>query len=193
MPEAHAQDPKPTGSLNIGLSGLSSNATDPILFGYAIKFYLALVFDYLIGTDASGNLSKETGLARDWKISPDKKTFTITLRDGAKFQNGDPVTSADVKFTITRALGPKSRTGYADYLRDNLDQIETPTPTQVVITTKNPAPFLLSSLSRAMSTGTPLEKMRSGTRGSRASPSSGWATSCDSTESPRATPWISNR
>ena len=150
-PAAHAADPKPTGSLNIGLSGLSSQATDPILFGYAIKFYLALVYDYLIGTDASGNLSKETGLARDWKISPDQKTFTITLRDNAKFQNGDPVTSADVKFSIVRSLGPRSRTGYADYLRDNLDQVETPSAHQVVITTKNPAPFLLSALSRAMS------------------------------------------
>jgi len=146
---AHAQ--KPGDALNIGLSGLSSQATDPILFGYAIKFYLALVFDYLIGTDAAGNLSKETGLARDWKISTDQKTFTITLRDNAKFQNGEPVTSADVKFSIVRSLGPRSRTGYADYLRDNLDQVEAPSPHQVVITTKNAAPFLLSALSRAMS------------------------------------------
>jgi peptide/nickel transport system substrate-binding protein len=39
-------------------------------------------------------------LATDYKVSDDKLTYTIKLRGGVKFSNGDPLTAADVKFSI---------------------------------------------------------------------------------------------
>src|SRR5215470_7345650 len=39
-------------------------------------------------------------LATSYTVSPDKKTYTFTLRPGVKFSNGKPMTSADVKFSI---------------------------------------------------------------------------------------------
>src|SRR5262245_21015601 len=46
------------------------------------------------------NNKDATGLdgaaAASWEISPDSKTFTFHLRDGLKFSNGSPLTSADV-------------------------------------------------------------------------------------------------
>jgi peptide/nickel transport system substrate-binding protein len=39
-------------------------------------------------------------LATSYKVSADKKTYTFTLRPGVKFSTGQPMTSADVKFSI---------------------------------------------------------------------------------------------
>lgn len=152
--EASESDPvraKPAGVLNIGLSGFPAGTMDPILLGFVTKFYLAQIFDYLVGTDAAGQISKQTGLAHDWQVSADQTRWTFVLRDDAKFQNGDPVGSEDVKFSLTRALGPRSTTGYAGVLRDTIAAIDAPSPREVVITTKKPSPFLLPALSRAVS------------------------------------------
>jgi microcin C transport system substrate-binding protein len=39
------------------------------------------------------------GLASQWNISKDGKVFTFTLRDGAQWHDGQPVTAEDVKFS----------------------------------------------------------------------------------------------
>jgi len=39
-------------------------------------------------------------LAKSWKISPDWKTMDFFLRDDVRFQNGDPLTAEDVKFSF---------------------------------------------------------------------------------------------
>ena len=38
-------------------------------------------------------------LATDWKLSADGKTWTINIRDGVKFADGQPLTAEDVAFT----------------------------------------------------------------------------------------------
>lgn len=44
-------------------------------------------------------LGWENDLAKDYKISDDKLTWTVTIRDDAKFTDGKPVTAQDVAFT----------------------------------------------------------------------------------------------
>src|SRR3954471_2894668 len=44
-------------------------------------------------------------LAESWSISEDGLTYDFVLRDGAKFHNGDPVTTDDVKFSFERYRG----------------------------------------------------------------------------------------
>jgi peptide/nickel transport system substrate-binding protein len=41
--------------------------------------------------------SFQPALAQSWKLSPNGRTLTVTLRSNAKFSNGQPVTAADVK------------------------------------------------------------------------------------------------
>src|SRR5690348_13167957 len=44
-------------------------------------------------------------LAQTWDVSPDAKVFTFHLRPGVKFQpSGNDMTSADVKWSIERAM-----------------------------------------------------------------------------------------
>ena len=45
-----------------------------------------------------------------WTVSPDKLTWTFTLRKGVKFQNGEAFTPAAAVYSITRAVVPTSKT-----------------------------------------------------------------------------------
>lgn len=47
-------------------------------------------------------------LATSWTFSNGHKTVLFTLRKGVKFSDGSPLTAADVAYSITRALNPKS-------------------------------------------------------------------------------------
>src|SRR5215470_17675897 len=44
-------------------------------------------------------------LAQSWEVSRDGLTYEFTLRKGVHFQNGDPVTAEDVKFSFERYRG----------------------------------------------------------------------------------------
>ena len=54
-------------------------------------------------TKVNGDGSVTPLLASTWTISPDVKTYTFKLLPGVKFQDGEPFSSADVKFSFERA------------------------------------------------------------------------------------------
>lgn len=88
------------------------------------------------------------------KPSDDNKTWTYTLRDGLKFEDGSPITSKDVKYAVARSLDkdalPNGPTYFNDFLADipegysvyknkNLDDlksIETPDAKTIVFKLK---------------------------------------------------------
>ena len=53
-------------------------------------------------------LDLEGDLATKWELSKDRKTWTITIRDGVKFADGQPLTAEDVAFTYETARGAAS-------------------------------------------------------------------------------------
>src|SRR5690348_15640164 len=145
-PAASAED------LTVALSSLSTESLDPILGGHIVKFYLDQIFDYLVGMIADGELSADGGIATRWESSADHKRWTFYLRRGVKFHNGDELTSEDVKFSLLRAMGKRSTTGYAEPLRVLVKEIETPAPDRVVIVTKEPTLIIPQYLSRGLAT-----------------------------------------
>ncbi|NPC92269.1 peptide ABC transporter substrate-binding protein [Bacillus sp. WMMC1349] len=46
--------------------------------------------------------------AEKWNISEDGKTYTFTIRQNAKWSNGDPLTAGDFEFAWKRLLDPKT-------------------------------------------------------------------------------------
>ncbi|MCP5815682.1 ABC transporter substrate-binding protein, partial [Klebsiella pneumoniae] len=46
------------------------------------------VYETLVRIDEDGSITP--GLAKDWDISEDAKTYTFHLRDDVTFSNGDP-------------------------------------------------------------------------------------------------------
>ncbi|MCC6174521.1 MAG: hypothetical protein IT305_04380 [Chloroflexi bacterium] len=83
-------------------------------------------------------------LATEWKATSDK-TWEFKLRPNVKFHNGDPLTSADVKFSIERTYDPAAKTLVATVFT-TIEKIDTPDPQTVVFTTKQPDPLLPARL-----------------------------------------------
>src|SRR5215813_7362179 len=83
-------------------------------------------------------------LATGYTVSPDKKTYTFTLRPGVKFSNGHPMTSADVKFSIDQSRKAAQGWGYID---SAIKSVDAPSPEKVVIHLAHPWAPLLADLS----------------------------------------------
>src|SRR6266480_7584430 len=83
-------------------------------------------------------------LATSYTVSPDKKTYTFTLRKGVKFSNGKPMTSADVKFSIDQASAAAKGWGY---INTAIKSVAAPSPGTVVVHLKYPWAPLLADLS----------------------------------------------
>jgi oligopeptide transport system substrate-binding protein len=73
------------------------------------------IFDGLVQFDA--HLNPIPAIAEFWEASRDGRTWTFTLRRGAKFHNGREVTAQDFVYSFTRLLNPKTPVSVADLLR----------------------------------------------------------------------------
>jgi peptide/nickel transport system substrate-binding protein/oligopeptide transport system substrate-binding protein len=51
--------------------------------------------------------------AEKWELSEDKKTWTFTIREGAKYWNGDAVTSGDFRAAWLSLLAPRRESPYS--------------------------------------------------------------------------------
>ncbi|MGI5154738.1 ABC transporter substrate-binding protein [Microbispora sp. CA-102843] len=80
----------------------------------------------------------EPRLASSWTSSPDGKTWTFTLREGAKFHTGKPVDAAAAKAAIERTM--KEAQGAA-YIWGAVKKIEAKDATTLEFTLKYPTPL----------------------------------------------------
>jgi len=87
-------------------------------------------------------------LAESWQASEDGLTWTFTIRNGAKFHNGAPVTAEDVKFSFERYRG----TNHA-LMKNKVASIETPDARHVSFKLKEPWPDFLTFYSSASGAG----------------------------------------
>src|SRR5215475_14508958 len=74
-------------------------------------------------------------LAQSWEASRDGLTYDFTLRKGVRFQNGDPVTAEDVKFSFERYRGAS-----ASLLKAKVASVEILGPQRVRFRLKQPWP-----------------------------------------------------
>jgi oligopeptide transport system substrate-binding protein len=58
----------------------------------------------------------EPAVAERWDVSPDNRTYTFSLRHGARWSNGETVVAEDFRFAWLRALDPESAAQYASLL-----------------------------------------------------------------------------
>src|SRR5438067_10106692 len=73
----------------------------------AFRFVLGQMYNNLVRFNpADGLKTIIPDLAESWKVSSDGKTYTFKLRDGVKFHDGTPFSSADVVATFSRIIFP---------------------------------------------------------------------------------------
>src|SRR5215470_7835803 len=87
-------------------------------------------------------------LAESWTVSPDGLAYEFVLRKAARFQNGDPVISDDVKFSFERYRGAASKT-----FKERVAAVETPDATRVRFRLRQPWPDFLTFYSSATGAG----------------------------------------
>ena len=85
--------------LILAIGGEPDNGYDPLL-GWG-RYGSPLFQSTLLTRDA--DMVTQPDLATDWTLSDDRLTWTITLRDDARFSNGTPLAAKDVAFTFNAA------------------------------------------------------------------------------------------
>jgi peptide/nickel transport system substrate-binding protein len=100
------------------------------------------LFDNLVARRPDGKL--HPALATEWKLQG-QTAWAFKLRPGVKWHNGDPFTSADVKFSLERTWDPAQKTR-VNTVFTTIDLVEAPDPLTVVMHTKKPDPLLPARL-----------------------------------------------
>src|SRR5213592_4133307 len=134
--------PKRGGTLILARAGEVTNLDPHKVPAFTSARVFELVYSYLMRLDE--NLGVQPDLAESVPTtSADGKTVTVKIRSGVKFHNGDPLTSADVKYTFDRIIDPKTAAASRSFFTD-VDTITAPDPTTVIFNLKNPNAALVA-------------------------------------------------
>ncbi|MGC4889722.1 ABC transporter substrate-binding protein [Micromonospora sp. DT227] len=129
------------GVLNAAIGGEPDQLDPHKTSAYYSFQVLENVYDTLVEPDA--DLKMVPSLATKWTTSADQLTWTFTLRDGAKFSDGSPLTSEDVVYSYERIIKQKLNTAYKFA---TVKSVTGPDPATVVVTLTAPTPNLLANL-----------------------------------------------
>lgn len=159
---------QPTSFDPVGASGSGSAATGGI--------ELTAVYDRLLRWNPETG-DYEPHVARSIESDASSTTWTVELRDDVLFSNGDPLTSADVIFTINRHKDPALRSVSRDMVL-NIASMEAPDDHTVVFTLTEPwgsFPYVLADvpgmvLNEAVVSTTPPEQLAADPAGAGAGP-----------------------
>ncbi|KKB11711.1 ABC transporter substrate-binding protein [Devosia geojensis] len=131
-PGALAQDYDPGATIRIGSLYEPQNLDNTAGAGQGInEAFNGNVYEGLFTLTDAGSV--EPVLVEDYAVSEDGLTYTFTLREGVTFHSGEPLTSADVKYSIERVTAEDSRSSRKRSL-STITGIETPDERTVVIT-----------------------------------------------------------
>jgi peptide/nickel transport system substrate-binding protein len=127
---------------HVGILGEGVDSLNPFLGFQAPSYEMwGLTYDYLTGYTMK-DMSPAPGLATKWTTSDDGKTWTFTVRSGAKWSDGQPLTAADVAYTYNRILhGTAESTNWISYL-NGVTKVTAPDATTVVLKLKAPSATL---------------------------------------------------
>src|SRR5262245_45835141 len=101
------------------------------------------IFETLMTSDENNNAT--TDLAESYTESPDRLTYTFKLRQGVKFHNGKPMTSADVLASFARYNQGGVELGRR--MVENVAGWEAPDAACFVIRMKQPQPTFIAQIS----------------------------------------------
>ena len=154
---ADSSEPAAEGTTEDTASGSSSDGSNTVVVAMGSGFstldpgYVYEKYPPLIMNACYENLFKfysndgapEPCLADTYEFSDDNLTLTVNLKQNVTFASGNPMTSADVAFSINRC---KNLQGNPSFICDTIESIETPDDYTVVFHLTQPDSAFLSKL-----------------------------------------------
>jgi peptide/nickel transport system substrate-binding protein len=134
-----ADEPRPGGVLVVQTYSDLKTLNPAMRTSYAIHVFTSKMIEPLV--DLGPNNEPVPKLAVAWDTSPDGKTITFRLRDGVKWHDGKPFTSADVQFCAMEMW--KTYQNYGTLLHKELQAVDTPDPLTAVFRYGQPMPLPL--------------------------------------------------
>ena len=132
------------GNLVIDRSNDAVSMNKTTTFDNSSIYVMEQIMEPLFTVSNNGKTVKPW-LATGYTMSPNKLTYTIKLRSGVKFSNGQPMTAADVKFSIDQDTKTGS-TGWG-YINSAIKQVVAVNPSTVQIDLKYPWAPIMADLS----------------------------------------------
>ncbi|EIM73549.1 extracellular solute-binding protein [Nitratireductor aquibiodomus RA22] len=152
--ESKAQAPVEGGEIEIRINS-DLRSTDGLDRDGNSDTILHHIFETLVAY--RDDLSVGPLLAESWDVSEDGRVYTFTLRGGATFHNGDPVTSADVKWNWDRRMDPTNEWFCIPYFDGSqglkVTAVETPDDRTVSFTLEEPNALFLTQLANIQCNG----------------------------------------
>ena len=127
----------------IGRAQDSDNLDPVTCVGNTNIFIFNLILEGLVMTSDDGS-DIELCLAESYDVSDDGLTYTFKVKEGLTFSDGSPVTAEDWQFTFDRAI--QSEDSNWHMCVENLDHVECPDDTTVIVYMKSEAASTLANL-----------------------------------------------
>ena len=139
---AQAQTPKRGGTIKIGsFQNIDTLDAHNTTFITACAIHNNIYNGLLKITSTDGkSVDFKPELAREWEVQGDR-VHVFRLHKGVTFHNGDPCTSADIKWNLER-VKDKTQAPIHAWKLELLEAIETPDPHTIKLTFAKPYPFL---------------------------------------------------
>lgn len=96
-----------------------------------------LAYEYLTNYDVK-DARTVPGLATEWKTSPDKLTWTYTIRKNSKWSDGKQATAEDAAWTFNKMMTDENAATANGSFTANFKKVTAPDPETLVIELKKP-------------------------------------------------------
>lgn len=141
---AMAGEPQMGGTLLIGTTQVPRHLNPSVQSGIATAIPGTQIFASPLRYDE--NWQPHPYLAESWEVADDGLSVTLRLVEGATFHDGEPITSADVAFSIaTVQANHPFKSMYAP-----VTSVDTPDELTAVINLEHPHPAILLAMSSAL-------------------------------------------
>jgi len=139
--QAPAPGPAKGGRLVVAADSEPRNLNPAIVASNGVFFISSKVVETLAEASFDGKDGLDPRLALSWEGAPDGLSVTFKLRDGVKWHDGKPFTSADVAFSALQVWKPLQNLGRTVF--KDLEAVDTPDDLTAIFKFGKPTPFQL--------------------------------------------------